>query len=67
MKYSLMVPCVQPLGRPPDHLSIVALTTPAGRGKLAMGMPAVTSRTKARQSGAAAVSDVAGLRDAGIE
>ena len=51
-------------GRPPDQASIVAATRPSGIGKSAFG-PAVMSRTYARHSGAAAVSDVAGLPDDG--
>ena len=54
-------------GWPPDQASIVAVATPFGRGKSASGVPFVTSRTNARQSGAAAVSEVAGSREAGIE
>ena len=52
---------------PIARASLAALTTPFGRGKSAIGSLAVTSRTNARQSGAAAVSDVAGFFEAGIE
>jgi hypothetical protein len=67
MKSSLTVSLVHGPGRPPDHASIVADTMFFGAWKSATGSFAETSRTNACQSGAAAVSEIAGFRARGLE
>ena len=67
MKSSLVVARVHGPGRPPVHASIVADTRPPGRLKSVTGQPFEYSLTKACHSGAAAVSEIAGLRDRGLE
>src|SRR4029079_8085805 len=67
MNHSLIVAWVHGPGFPPDHLSIVAWTTSFGRWTEVTGHFFVYSRMKARHSGAAAVSDVAGFAARGNE
>src|SRR2546423_12033728 len=67
MKSSVVLGRVQGPGRPPVHASIVAETMPAGRLKSVTGQLFEYSLTNACQSGAAAVSEIAGLRDRGLE
>src|SRR5258705_10839811 len=67
MNHSLIRCRVHGPGLPPDHLSIDALTTLLGRRNVEIGQFWVYSRTNARHSGAAAVSEIAGLRARGSE
>src|SRR5258705_14020951 len=67
MNHSLIRCRVHGPGLPPDHLSIEAFTTLLGRRNVEIGQFWVYSRTNARHSGAAAVSEIAGLRARGSE
>ena len=67
MNHSVVVSRVHGPGLPPVHASIVAWTTPFGRENVAIGCFAVSSRTNALHRGAAAVSEIAGFFDRGLE
>ena len=54
-------------GAPPDHASIRERTRPPGCTKSVTGSPAVSWRTTDRHSGAAAVSEIAGFDERGME